>query len=387
MTAPVVKGWCPGALRPMASGDGVLVRVRPPAGRLTQAQAAGIARLAGRYGNGLIDLSTRANIQLRGVRDHTYDPLMVELSELGLIDPTPEAEAKRNIVTTPYWLEGDGTLELAHNLARALQCWEGTMPSKFGFAIDTGPAPVLRNISADIRTERTSNGELLCRADGASHGALVTPETMASTALDLARWFLAGGKQGRMAARLSEGAVPPSVFSMQSAVAADALPPPRPGRTVAGMMVGFAFGQMQAHTLAVLAGIGPLRVTPWRMLLVEGLADIPAIEHVLTQQEDPLLRVVACPGAPACVQGLQPTRALARHLAPQVPVNAVLHVSGCAKSCAHPGATPLTLMAQASGFDLIHNGSAKAENNRHVTAEHLMATPEILLEGLDASLL
>ena len=242
-------------------------------------------------------------------------------------------------------------------------------------------------MSADIRIERTSDGGLLGRADGASHGAQVTPETMASTALDLARWFLAGGKRGRMAARLSEGAVPPSVFSMQSAVAADALPPPRPGRTVAGMMVGFAFGQMQAHTLAVLAGIGPLRVTPWRMLLVEGLADIPAIEHVLTQPEDPLLRVVACPGAPACVQGLQPTRALARHLAPQVPVNAVLHVSGCAKRCAHPEATPLTLVAQASGFDLIPNGPATAANNRHVTAEHTTATPEIPLEGLDNSLL
>ena len=174
---------------------------------------------------------------------------------------------------------------------------------------------------------------------------------------------------------------------MRSAVAGDAEAPTRPGRTVAGMMVGFAFGQMQAHTLAVLAGIGPLRVTPWRMLLVEGLADIPAIEHVLTQPEDPLLRVVACPGAPACVQGLQPTRALARHLAPQVPVNAVLHVSGCAKSCALPGATPLTLMAQASGFDLIHNGPAKAENNRHATAQHLMATPEILPEGHGGSLL
>ena len=41
-----VQGWCPGALRPMQSGDGLVVRVRPQAGRLTAAQAAGIANAA-----------------------------------------------------------------------------------------------------------------------------------------------------------------------------------------------------------------------------------------------------------------------------------------------------------------------------------------------------
>ncbi|MEQ1672674.1 MAG: precorrin-3B synthase, partial [Hyphomicrobium sp.] len=41
-----IKGWCPGALRPMMSGDGLVVRVRPRAGRLTMAQALGIAQAA-----------------------------------------------------------------------------------------------------------------------------------------------------------------------------------------------------------------------------------------------------------------------------------------------------------------------------------------------------
>ncbi|PIV75968.1 MAG: precorrin-3B synthase, partial [Rhodobacteraceae bacterium CG17_big_fil_post_rev_8_21_14_2_50_65_11] len=50
MSAPRVHGWCPGALRPMMSGDGLVVRVRAPIGRLTQAQAAGVARLAGLHG-------------------------------------------------------------------------------------------------------------------------------------------------------------------------------------------------------------------------------------------------------------------------------------------------------------------------------------------------
>ena len=30
MSAAAIKGWCPGALRPMQSGDGLVVRVRFP---------------------------------------------------------------------------------------------------------------------------------------------------------------------------------------------------------------------------------------------------------------------------------------------------------------------------------------------------------------------
>ena len=52
-----VKGWCPGALRPMESGDGLLVRIKPWGGAFTVAQTAGLAELATRLGNGQIDLT------------------------------------------------------------------------------------------------------------------------------------------------------------------------------------------------------------------------------------------------------------------------------------------------------------------------------------------
>ncbi|WP_227650486.1 hypothetical protein, partial [Klebsiella pneumoniae] len=45
------RGWCPGALRPMATGDGLLVRVHPPAGRLSVADLRLVARLARDTGN------------------------------------------------------------------------------------------------------------------------------------------------------------------------------------------------------------------------------------------------------------------------------------------------------------------------------------------------
>ena len=65
MTDYDIKGWCPGALRPMASGDGLVLRIRARNGRLTPDQAQGIAGLARQHGNGLIDLTSRANLQLR----------------------------------------------------------------------------------------------------------------------------------------------------------------------------------------------------------------------------------------------------------------------------------------------------------------------------------
>ncbi|WP_240161298.1 precorrin-3B synthase [Gluconacetobacter azotocaptans] len=381
MIAPLVKGWCPGALRPMPSGDGLLVRIRPTAGRLTQAQAAGIAHLAGQYGNGLIDLSARANIQIRSITHPTHAPLVAGLATLGLIDPTPEAEARRNIIVTPFWQGGDGTAELAERLAGALRDDRTIdLPGKFGFAVDTGANPVLREVSADIRIERDATGALLCRADGAAGGARVTPDTAVHTALSLARWFIAGGGRGRMAAHLAGGATLPAAFTAIQAAPTAGTSPPAPSQSAAGFMIGLAFGQMRARTLSALADIAPLRVTPWRMLLLEGRTGAPDIDDVITRPDDPLLRVIACPGKPGCTQALQPTRALARALAPHVPAGKVLHVSGCAKGCAHPGPTSLTLVAQAHGFGLVQDGNAAASAIHHpLTVEQLLATPGTLM--------
>ncbi|NHN87030.1 precorrin-3B synthase [Acetobacter conturbans] len=386
MTAPLIRGWCPGALRPMQSGDGLLVRIRPPAGRLTQTQTAGLAMLAARHGNGLIDLSARANLQIRGVTEEGLTPLIAGLSALGLIDPTPEAEARRNVIVTPYWLAGDGTKELADDLSTALRS-DPTLglPGKFGFAVDTGAAPALRNVSADIRIERDSENALLCRADGVHYGTTVTPQTAVRTALALARWFLADGGKGRMATHLAAGATLPPAFADREALTSPDAPAPTPHKTVAGFLIGFAFGQIRAQTLSALSAIAPLRVTPWRMVLLEGQRSAPEIEDIISRPDDPLLHVVACPGAPACGQALQPTRPLARALASYIRPDTTLHVSGCEKGCAHPAPAHLTLVAQAEGFGLVRDGTAAGTPvGRPLTAEQLQRMPGLLRKDPDA---
>lgn len=387
MAEPVIQGWCPGALRPMPSGDGWIIRVRPTAGRLTPQQAREIARLAQAHGNGVIDLSSRANIHLRGITEQSYAPLIEGLDALGLIDENPEAEERRNIVVSPFWTRDDGSVELAAALANALTAPDAPhLPAKFGFAIDCGPRPILTGVSADIRLERGAEGDLICRADGAATAARVTTANAVSTMLALADWFSQSGgiagERGRMAAHLARGAAVPEMFAEVPVPSIPAYSA-KPGPVAEGVLVGFEFGQVPADRLAAVADLGALRMTPWRMLLIEGVNTMPKLSGLITRPDDPMLRVIACTGAPGCVQAAQPTRALARSLATHLPEGAVLHVSGCAKGCAHSGPTALTLTAQTAGFDLIRDGHARDLPRRvGLTADDLAAHPAILREAL-----
>jgi precorrin-3B synthase len=362
MTAFAIKGWCPSALRPMLSGDGLVVRLRPRGGRLSAVQAAGIAELARRHGNGLIDLTSRANLQIRGVREDSYEVLVAGLARLGLVDDDQAMEAQRNIIVTPFWSEGDDTQVLASALERALASRSVGLPEKFGFAVDCGANRVLAQAPADIRIERSVDGGLIVRADGAREGRAVNRTEVIGTAISLAGWFvLSGGVRdgrGRLAAHLAAGAKLPDALTGRIKPAASVSL--SPGIIPKGVLVGLAFGQMQSETLGVLAGLGPgLRLTPWRMILVEGLEEMPQHEGLVTRAEDPLLRVVACTGAPACPEAQAETRELAASLAPRLPPETRLHVSGCAKGCAHPNAADITLVGTPQGFDLVRNGSPR----------------------------
>lgn len=380
MTGFAVKGWCPGALRPMLSGDGWVVRIRPRGGRLSADQVTGIAALSARHGNGLIDLSARANLQLRGVTEHSYDALMAGLQAMGLLDPSTETEARRNILVTPFWRDDDGAQEIAAGLAEALAAPDAPdLPGKFGFAVDTGPVPVLGGASADIRIELGLNG-LICRADGSATGEVVTRQTAVAAALRLAHWFVASGGavggRGRMAAHIERR--PDDIASQKSSA-----PPPAPGLHSHGYLVGLEFGQITAATLGQL---GAVRLTPWRMLLIEGARVAPGLPGLIGTSDDPLLRVMACTGSPGCPQGLQPTRALARALAPYVPEGQRLHVSGCAKGCALPNNAAITLVGQVEGFGLVTNGLAgNVPVQDGLGVDQLSANPLLVFRGSDAA--
>lgn len=385
MSAASVKGWCPGALRPMQSGDGLVVRVRPFGGRLEANQIAGLAELAERHGNGLIDVTRRANLQIRGLSDESHRPLIDGLARLQLLDPDTDIEARRNILVTPFWNVGDETQALAAELEEALADSSLDLPTKFGFAIDDGRSRVLAGDSADVRIERDRGGRLLVRADGARFGHSVARGQAVSTALALASWFIASGGtkgRGRMAVHIAAGAALPATLRGETEPA-PVMPASRPGPYPQGALVGVAFGQMLHTTLHQFAGGGDaLRMTPWRMVLSEGKRAMLAAAGLITEPHDPALRVVACSGAPRCREAHADTRALAAALAPHIALDTRLHVSGCAKGCARSGASAVTLVATSAGFDLVRNGSTRDEPVlRGLSCADIVSDPSILVRG------
>lgn len=340
-----VKGWCPGARRPMESGDGLVVRVRPHAGRLTVDQALRLADLAETFGNGLIDLGSRAHLQIRGVDGQHLSQVHAALSDMNLLDPDSQTEARRNILTTPLWQDGDDTLAIVAGLEAALATGPD-LPAKFGFAVDTGPNAVLGDASADIRIERAEQG-LILRADGLAMGEVVTPLTAITRAVELARWFADQPGARRMAGLVQAGILPPH----RADIAAKTAPALRPKASGVGLCVALPFGQMTAAVLRHLA-IAPLRLTPWRSVVLEGVITLAPHPGLITDADDPLLRVIACTGAPGCSSASVDTRTLARALAPHVPPGKTLHVSGCAKGCACQKTADVVLTGHDGAFDL-----------------------------------
>ena len=382
MSAFEIKGWCPGALRPMSSGDGLVVRLRPRGARLSSAQAAGIAELSARYGNGLLDLTGRGNLQIRGVRDESHAPLVEGLERLGLVDAELYSETQRNVLVSPFWTEGDDVQALAAELEQVLAARPLGLPEKFGFAVDCGENRVLARAPADIRIERGIDGSLIVRADGAPLGRAVARGEVIGAVVSLAEWFVASGGtkggRGRMAAHLVGTDIPNALVGRTQP--APIMGSPVPGIYHSCALVGLAFGQLRSSTLSHLASLVPgLRMTPWRMILLEGLYEMPAHDGLIARADDALLRVIACSGAPACPQAQAETRTLAASLAPYIPEDATLHVSGCAKGCAHSGPSEVTLVGTADGFDLVRHGSPRDAAEMHgLTRTQLLADPRVL---------
>jgi precorrin-3B synthase len=376
MTAPLIKGWCPGALRPMASGDGLVLRLRLTAGRLGAETAEAIAALAARHGNGRIDLSQRGNLQLRGITEATLPALHADLAALDLIDADPATEARRNLVVSP--LGSDATVALAEKIEVALAAAThlAGLPAKFAFLLDDGSWPRPAGLGFDVAFVAEGEGWSVV-LPGAHVVATVATADVPATAVCLAATFLARRGPARRMAELAATPEAARAFADSAEVRPYAMPavPEVIGLNGTTLGVGIPFGQMDAAQLATLAAIarrhaaGDLRLTPFRAILLPEVRDPAAATATLaaagliTDPADPRRAVVACTGAPACSSGLQPARTTAADLAPfaaRLPGAGVrLHVSGCSKGCARPGITALTLVGTEAGYDLVLDGSTR----------------------------
>ena len=105
------KGWCPTLTKPMESGDGLLVRIHLPQGNIDSITARAVAALSTQYGNGQIDLTSRGNLQIRGVAPQDYETLLQALISLGITDE-PRPARQKNSEIRPALGFKDSTLAL-----------------------------------------------------------------------------------------------------------------------------------------------------------------------------------------------------------------------------------------------------------------------------------
>jgi len=355
-----IRGWCPDLFAPMQSGDGLLVRLKPRLARLSAAQGRLIAAQAARCGNGIIELTGRGNLQLRGLTASSAEIFARFAVESGLAHPDPAVERRRNILVSP--LADDAACALARVLEQAIADDPAlaVLPGKFGFAVDGGGPIRLDENAADVvlrAEDRTWSVRLVsdssvlhCRADQASGAALA-----------LAHSWMASGSTARPSHKKGGG-------NSAGNQAVGWLP------SLAAYGIGLTFGQMDAATLDHLSvlserhGDGFLHVTPWRTVILSGVAaaDATALHEavsesaagLIVQPDDPRRSVSACIGRAGCASGTVDPRADALALLGAGVRVGALHVSGCAKGCAHPGPAEVTLVGADGRYGLVRAGRA-----------------------------
>ncbi len=367
MSAPQVKGWCPGAYRPMMAADGLVMRVRPAFARLTAREVFGLCELAQHYGQPGLEVTNRANVQIRGVAETDHDTVLQGLGDLGLLDADPALESRRNILVSPFWQAGDLTHALTQTLLARLSDLP-ELPAKVGFAVDCGPRPLLRGDSADIRLEQGANG-LILLADGATAGRAVTQDSAIPALIEMAHWLSEriASDQRRMSSVRAGTALPEEWCN---ATPQSPGPVPCIGAVSLGALLGCAFGQIDATALVQVVetqDLAAVRLTPWRMVLLEG-AEMSEGAAFVTDPVDPIMRINACVGAPFCASATVSTRDIARRLAPRI--DGTLHVSGCAKGCARRMPADVTLVGRDGTFDLVRDGTAADDPNQRGLKPH-----------------
>ncbi|MEW6255797.1 MAG: precorrin-3B synthase [Pseudomonadota bacterium] len=381
---PRRRGACPALSAPMQTGDGLLVRLVPESGALDLTALAGLARAAQLCGNGILEVTARGSLQMRGLSRATLPTLVETVTALGI-----SAREGLSIALSP--LSGMDASERRDGRALARAILEGVSDAglhgrlgpKVSVVIDGGGAVTLDTLKADIR--------LLARADGrwgfelASDGQTAvldgdaTEEEAAARVVDhlgrIANW----GPDARMTDLLKD--------APRAAVTTSGGRPAAAGQALAlrngtfALPLALAFGSTDSGAMIALAdtarahGVLDMRPAPARLLLATGLA-ADQVEPFraaagalgfIVDPRDPRLFVAACPGAPRCASGLLTSRAVAgevaRALAPLLDGTAEIHLSGCSKGCAHPAPATLTLVGiQREGMDsalaLVRHGTA-----------------------------
>ncbi|MFH8757417.1 precorrin-3B synthase [Streptomyces atroolivaceus] len=376
---------CPGALRLHRADDGALARIRIPGGVLTPRQAEALGRAAERFGDGELHLTSRGNVQLRGLAPDCGAGLAGLLDDAGLL-PSERHERIRNVVASPLsGLDGLGAADVRPwltGLDRLLCASDGAteLSGRFLFALDDGRGDVdalgadltLLAHGADGALLRIGDGDAVLRVPSTDgpRAALTAAETFLDSARDTGAWRVRDLPEGTrdalradVARRLRQTGI--AVTPDRRPLPLEALsPPPGPvpgSHRETTLSVGVPLGRLDPVQWRLLSGGGELRLTPWRGAVVTGIGPgragllLRALSEagLITGPGSPWAGVGACIGRPGCAKSLSDVRAEAGAAvgpAGRLPV----YWSGCERRCGHPHGEWIDVVATAGGHRISH---------------------------------
>jgi precorrin-3B synthase len=382
---------CPGALRLHAAADGPLARVRLPGGLLTGAQLTAVRELAERWGDGHVELTSRANLQLRALNDAPAADLAARLWAVGLL-PSQTHELVRNVAASP--LSRPSTRAVVADLDDRLCADPGlaALPGRFLFGLDDGGGEVAA--AADVAAFPAGDRAAILFA-GVDAGLRVDPDDVVAALLAAAHAFLdeRGDDPAWRVRELADG--PARVAARTAATLGVPLGPPDSsapsleratplGRETVGTilqpdgLVSVAalvpLGRLSAVPMRVLEEAELLVVAPWRGVVVP---DLPpsAAESWLSALAGAGLEVTAgsrwsgvtsCAGRPGCGKALADVRrdaaaaVLGGDPAPGRGGLLPVHWVGCARGCGSPGVDHVRVEATGAGYRVTAPGFAVA---------------------------
>ncbi|MBB4567218.1 precorrin-3B synthase [Rhizobium leucaenae] len=399
----MARGACPSLSAPMITGDGLLVRLHPTTPGLTIGQFRSLAQAAERHGNGLIEITARGNLQLRGMTAQSMPGLAADTADAGIIPETGVT-----IEVPP--LSGLDPAEItdARNLAALLRQQIAALDPQLELApkltivIDGGGRLNLDAITADIRLKAARTAGNLTTWVLAIGGTAQTAKVLASLSaeqsisavIELLKALAVFGPRAR-GRDLDVGSLrthyqSPDVSALDIAdqyVSPIGIHPLGGDRLSLGLRP--SFGQIHARdilnflAIAEDAGAHEIRSAPEHAMLVLGLGfeAAKAVQSAAadygfrTRADDPSNHVDVCAGAGACASAFYATKAAAADLLDLAPElldgSLTIHLSGCRKGCAHPANSAITIVGAPMGYGVVVNGSASSEPVAYIGKEEL----------------
>jgi ferredoxin-nitrite reductase len=370
---------CPGLFYATPAQDGAIYRIRTPAGLLTSAQASVVAHFAEQMGDGYLQITNRANLQIRSVHMVAPPSLLSTFQDVGLAAARSGVDHLRNIMASPTTgIDPQALIDtrplvtaLDHTIVQHAEF--AGLPAKFSVGFDGGEVVSVRHHPNDIWLVATANHQpsarehvpasfrLLFNAGQGQEldtGLLVRPEECVPLVVAIAQVYLthverssppAAGKKPRLRQVIAQQGIIwyveqlrrllPFTLPQQPVVvarSADVTPHSRhlgahPQRQHGLSYLGVVapLGRLAIQQLRALAdlsqvyGSGMLRLTPWQNVLIPDVPTerVPTLHQAIEQlgmhdsATHPWSALVACTGNRGCHASATDTTGHALNLA------------------------------------------------------------------------